>query len=1723
MAKKGFIKDQNNIEMLPITRGELVLDSSGRQALHSNEFLATDSQPGLMSKEDKAKLDKLNENGATIDLVSATTDGLAPKIGTAAASAVTTQADEWVLTSTKGATPTWRKLPTNAFLNYYRPILVNGTSLLGNNNTALNIVAGNNINLTTDSGKVTINNTITKLSQLTDDILSGKYLPLTGGTLTGDLNIGSETTVNTSDRRLYLWKGDGTNSRRGLLILNNQGTSLSYWNVTTKHYSSLWINESGLYFTQDGSANPTLLKIWHERNDGSDSGLDADMLDGKHLNEIFYHKGWQSVSNLEDADNATIGLYKLGASELNIPKPYGHLISFIQNKSDGYGGMQFYSYNKQELYYRNHWESNYSAWRQIAFTDSNITGNAATADKLKNKVQLWGNDFDGSNNVNGDISLGGKKIYWHVDPEHYYIGTSYTISSQSTNLDYEAAAGHRFLSFNKELLRITTSGYVGVGTTDPKSKLDVNGSISNKDIINCYQDGTVNRLTMRMVDNVGMVYAFNESESGYKKLLIGRNDGTTITIAENGNVGIGTYYPQYKLDVNGVIQSKGIVIGNEINYSAKSTDGKDIGLMYLSSLNNLIIGKGVSDNKSSTYVHGNSIIFRSKGGVTDQTMSISNHGNVTIGNSNLAGTTYKLYVDGNTNINGSLTASTFLGNLDWSYITNKPTSFTPAAHDHTRIVNTDTSGRGIEGTLVPSKFEKGLTFNTIYGGTAKSWPVNYGNVVTIRGNGDNQIVISWNANQTETNTNVAQEMYIRSKRDSGAGDQWSDWTRVITDRNYSEYCAPKTHTHTSNQITTLTGYTKATSASDLVTTDTLNTALGKLEYKAGIAYSWYRTITEDDTDEIINKWDEVVDFVNNLEVDLTEEFVTRKTDQTIIGQKNFNTASNSVPLKISRAGSNTECLSIGINDTSVLFNLQQDETIASYIFTGTWTNTGDGGDGTKPGTAYVLFNLRDNDKNIYLNNGTTTYTVLHSGIAYINNGTITINGTSITPITSHQSLSNYVTLNTHQTITGSKQFSADIALNHNSTKSTSYSLRMYGTSDTYKYLYAKGNDLYFDGATFKGKIWRENNDGSGSGLDADLLDGKHASQFIGLYTRNDVGTTINFDNPHVNGFFEMRRSNEITSTGIKPFDNFAPILSLKSQHVMMQIAGTNTQGWWIRGIQKNNATLENVEWQQLARTTDNVATATKLQTPRKIWGNNFDGTADIDGSIISTQSEFRISSNTDTELIKASATGSHVNIAYGAVVKQYVSYLYGKSIHFKTDTTTDVKMVIANNGNVGIGTTNPNQKLSVIGNVYSQGYFQVRDSAIQGTSTGLFNSNYNDAWTYRINDADGTTVKDYKIPHYGYTIGWGRYTHTNGTDYTDIGSFISDYFGLKFHVGNAGTTFRFGYGSGDNLVWGTTLYGDGRLRLQQNICIDQSKSRYIALGGESTYTWIDSRDSSNNVKNSILMYDNKTSIRNLNPQSNGSYSLGESSFRWFNIYSKNGNFSDGVEIANTLRITATSGVKYILMGNQDSEGVNNPFVMQSANGALAFGNGNSWTGTGGTFTRICRFDSSGITATNFIKDGSSNSYVLLGGGGHKALSDFLLESELATQELSANLTTITKSLTVTADWMDTGIKYTDLPANGTYVVQVSVEANDGTGSMYYCYWSGIMSWYRGTTNDSETDEIILHRSGHGYGNTIYLRTIMTTGTDGRHLRLQIAANKNLGAAYTYTFKFKRII
>lgn len=119
----------------------------------------------------------------------------------------------------------------------------------------------------------------------------------------------------------------------------------------------------------------------------------------------------------------------------------------------------------------------------------------------------------------------------------------------------------------------------------------------------------------------------------------------------------------------------------------------------------------------------------------------------------------------------------------------------------------------------------------------------------------------------------------------------------------------------------------------------------------------------------------------------------------------------------------------------------------------------------------------------------------------------------------------------------------------------------------------------------------------------------------------------------------------------------------------------------------------------------------------------------------------------------------------------------------------------------------------------------------------------------------------------------------------------------------------------------------------------------------------------------------------------------------------------------------------------------------------------------------------------------------------------------------SNLITIEKNLTITQKWMDTGIQGNSLQ-DGTYIVQVTI--NSSGNGMWNIFSSGVMSWYSKNTNDSEEDEIILHRVGHAYGNVIYLRTIqLSGGTSG--MKLQISSSKDFTKEAKVTFKFKKII
>ena len=104
-------------------------------------------------------------------------------------------------------------------------------------------------------------------------------------------------------------------------------------------------------------------------------------------------------------------------------------------------------------------------------------------------------------------------------------------------------------------------------------------------------------------------------------------------------------------------------------------------------------------------------------------------------------------------------------------------------------------------------------------------------------------------------------------------------------------------------------------------------------------------------------------------------------------------------------------------------------------------------------------------------------------------------------------------------------------------------------------------------------------------------------------------------------------------------------------------------------------------------------------------------------------------------------------------------------------------------------------------------------------------------------------------------------------------------------------------------------------------------------------------------------------------------------------------------------------------------------------------------------------------------------------------------------KMDDEIITITKSITITTDWQDTGIKGNDIPGFGTYAVQF--HGGNPTISIWGDYFSGIMTWHNSETNNNDADEISLHCAGHARnGQLFYLRTLRH-GRGGDNLTLQI--------------------
>ena len=217
----------------------------------------------------------------------------------------------------------------------------------------------------------------------------------------------------------------------------------------------------------------------------------------------------------------------------------------------------------------------------------------------------------------------------------------------------------------------------------------------------------------------------------------------------------------------------------------------------------------------------------------------------------------------------------------------------------------------------------------------------------------------------------------------------------------------------------------------------------------------------------------------------------------------------------------------------------------------------------------------------------------------------------------------------------------------------------------------------------------------------------------------------------------------------------------------------------------------------------------------------------------------------------------------------------------------------------------------------------------------------------------------------------------------------------------------------------------------------------------------------------------------------------------------------------------------IFVGWSGTDGAHAPVYVRSKRDNVTTANWSSWaqfytsanpqpsvTGSSGSCTGNSATATKLATARTISLTGIVTGSASFDGSGNVSIS--------TSSDSLGSVITITKSLKLTTEWMDTGILLSSL-GTGTFVVQVGPFSDYSIGSSQHNEgYSGIMYSYSGSSNSSAYDEIPLHRCGHAPNSgCIYLRTMRVASPNSP--KLQIASAQSYTSELSITFKFRRLL
>lgn len=568
------------------------------------------------------------------------------------------------------------------------------------------------------------------------------------------------------------------------------------------------------------------------------TNLNSDLLDGYHETSFFRARGSQTIaSSIPTTTELSSNNNLSGNWNVTYPGASGHLVQF-NTGSGSTRYMQFYSYYSGSLYWRNSTDStlNTKSWKTIVDSANytgivlkigtatkgsatlpiylnagtptacsttlgvSITGNAATATKLQTARTINGTSFDGSANittaywgatrtitlsgavtgsasVNGSQnvtitttyqtgSIDGRYVGGKKTAGHGSQGTAYTADTYSSNFVNKAFVAYA----ERGSWAYANNGYI---TTDTGVNIPLAGTAifqwgaSDTNKTQLFITPMNNSGVSNPAVNEMLFYTSNGSEysSGWSRVLTNRNY-TIYTVTKTGGGASGTW----GISITGNAATANRIISHSISdtLANKTTPG----YLYHAGGSNSVKDKpsgvdafGVFTMQTASGCYGQLLMSSNTStGLYWRTATSLNGGWKKI----LDSSNYTAYVNPANFVTSLGTNGNYVTWTKNGTTNNLTVPFATTSN----VLNNLGNRTAISGTTVG---QRGLRLYEVYN---NGYPVNFGNVLNIGGQGYGELLFQW------TGDSNPGHLYYRSKRDV-ASQAWSNWVTILDNNNYS--------------------------------------------------------------------------------------------------------------------------------------------------------------------------------------------------------------------------------------------------------------------------------------------------------------------------------------------------------------------------------------------------------------------------------------------------------------------------------------------------------------------------------------------------------------------------------------------------------------------------------------------------------------------------------------------------------------------------------------------------------------------------------------------------------------------------------------------------------------------------------------------------------------------------------------------------------------------------